>query len=129
MQVFFFLYIWVACSCLSKAPLTSSHPCPGEPAALPLPPQPEMGELRKTGSIQLLFPLYLALERVLVLKHVDKLSVVDLKQHAGDLAGEVGEHALDEREQPLPEHLLLLLWRGSRKHRGRQRLLKDELLK
>merc|ERR1719400_1739861 len=67
--------------------------------------------------------LNLALERVLVLKHVDKLSVVDLKQHAGDLAGEVGEHALDEREQPLPKHLLLLLRRGRGKHSCSQRLL------
>merc|ERR1719400_693454 len=67
--------------------------------------------------------LNLALERVLVLKHVDKLSVVDLKQHAGDLAGEVGEHALDEREQPLAKHLLLLLRRGRSKHRGSQMLL------
>ena len=75
----------------------------------------------------MLLLLYLALERVLVLKHVDKLSVVDLKQHAGDLAGEVGEHALDEVEQPLAKHLLLLQRRGGGKHRGGQRLLKDEL--
>ena len=39
---------------------------------------------------------HLALEGVLVLKHVDELGVVDLQQHPRDLAGQVGEHALDE---------------------------------
>ena len=39
---------------------------------------------------------HLALEGVLVLKHVDELGVVDLQQHPCDLAGQVGEHALDE---------------------------------
>jgi hypothetical protein len=29
---------------------------------------------------------YLALERGLILQHVDQLSIVDLKQHAGDLS-------------------------------------------
>ena len=39
---------------------------------------------------------YLALEGVLVLKHVDELGVVDLQQHPRDLARQVGEHTLDE---------------------------------
>ena len=39
---------------------------------------------------------HLALEGVLVLKHVDELGVVDLQQHPRDLARQVGEHALDE---------------------------------
>ena len=107
---------------------TSSLPCPGGPAAQQLLPQPR--ELNKKWKNQVdinshFSGIHLALERVLVLKHVDKLSVVDLKQHAGDLAGEVGEHALDEREQPLAKHLLLLLRRGRCKHRGSQRLLGD----
>ena len=42
------------------------------------------------------FFAHLALEGVLVLKHVDELGVVDLEQHPRDLAGQVGEHALDE---------------------------------
>ena len=39
---------------------------------------------------------HLALEGVLVLKHVDELGVVDLEKHSRDLARQVGEHALDE---------------------------------
>ena len=48
-------------------------------------------ELKKKGV-----GAHLALEGVLVLKHVDELGVVDLQQHPRDLAGQVGEHALDE---------------------------------
>merc|ERR1719470_494249 len=60
--------------------------------------------------------LDLSLERVLVLQHVDQLGVVDLEQHASDLASQVREHPLDEREESLTQHLLLLLWRGSCQH-------------
>ena len=67
--------------------------------------------------------LYLALERLLVLEHVDELRVVDLKQHAGDLSSKVREHSLDQREDPLAKHLLLLLGRGSGQHGRGQRLL------
>ena len=49
-------------------------------------------------------PTYLVLQQVLVLEHVHQLRVVDLEQHAGDLAGQVGEHALDEWEEPRAEH-------------------------
>ena len=52
-----------------------------------------------------------------------KLSVVDLKQHAGDLSGEVRVHPLDQREETLAQHLLLLLgWSGGQ-HGGGERLL------
>merc|ERR1719318_2178039 len=57
--------------------------------------------------------LDLSLEGVLVLQHVDQLGVVDLEQHASDLASQVREHPLDEREKSLTQHLLLLLRRGS----------------
>lgn len=67
--------------------------------------------------------LDLALEGLLVLQHVDQLGVVDLQEHAGDLAGQLGVHALDEGEEALAQHLLLLLWRSRRKHRSCQRLL------
>ena len=60
-----------------------------------------------------------------------KLSVVDLKQHAGDLSGEVRVHPLDQREETLAQHLLLLLgWSGGQ-HGGGERLLaldEDSLL-
>ena len=52
-----------------------------------------------------------------------KLSVVDLKQHAGDLSGEVWVHPLDQREQTLAQHLLLLLGRSRGQHGGGERLL------
>ena len=44
---------------------------------------------------------HLALEGVLVLQHVHQLGVINLEQHAGDLAGQIGEHALDQGEQTL----------------------------
>ena len=59
-----------------------------------------------------------------MLQHVEELRIVDLEQHAGDLSGQVGEHPLDEREETLAQHLLLLLGRGSRQHGGRQRFLR-----
>merc|ERR1712203_1248514 len=62
----------------------------------------------------------LALEGLLVLQHVNQLRVVDLEQHAGDLAGQVRIHGLDEREEALAQHLLLLLWRSGGQHGGRQ---------
>ena len=65
----------------------------------------------------------LALQRVGVLQHVEQLGVVDLKQHAGDLAGEVRVHPLDRREQTLAQHLLLLLGRSGGQHGGGERLL------
>ena len=52
-----------------------------------------------------------------------KLSVVDLKQHAGDLSGEVRVHPLDQREETLAQHLLLLLGRSGGHHGGGERLL------
>jgi len=64
----------------------------------------------------------LALQRVVVLQHVEQLGVVDLQQHAGDLAGEVGVHPLDQWEESLSQHLLLLLWRSRGQHGGRERL-------
>ena len=67
--------------------------------------------------------LDLAFEGLLVLQHVDQLGVVDLQEHAGDLAGQFGVHALDEGEETLAQHLLLLLGRGRRQHRGGQWLL------
>jgi len=65
----------------------------------------------------------LALQRVRVLQHVKELSVVDLQQHAGDLSGEVGVHPLDQREESLTQHLLLLLGRSGGQHGGGERLL------
>merc|ERR1712128_197898 len=67
--------------------------------------------------------LDLSLQGVLILQHVDQLSVVDLEQHASDLASQVREHPLDEREEPLTQHLLLFLWRSSCQHGGSQRFL------
>jgi len=60
----------------------------------------------------------LALERAVVLQHVKELSVVDLEQHAGDLASQVRVHPLDEREESLTQHLLLLLGRSRGQHGG-----------
>lgn len=56
-------------------------------------------------------------------KHVKQLGVVYLEQHAGDLAGQVWVHTLDQWEQTLTQHLLLLLWWGSCQHCCSQRLL------
>ena len=36
---------------------------------------------------------------------MEQLLVVDLQQHAGDLARQVRVHALDQREQALTQHL------------------------
>jgi len=63
----------------------------------------------------------LALQGVVVLQHVEQLGVVDLQQHAGDLAGEVWVHPLDQWEESLSQHLLLLLWRSRGQHGGRER--------
>jgi len=67
--------------------------------------------------------LNLALERVVILQHVEELSVIDLEQHAGDLAGQVGVHPLDEREESLTQHLLLLLRRSGGQHASSEGLL------
>ena len=67
--------------------------------------------------------LNLALQGLVMLQHVQQLGVVDLEKHARNFSGQVGEHALDEREQALTEHLLLFLWLGSRQHGRGQRLL------
>lgn len=54
---------------------------------------------------------------------MQQLRVVNLQQHASDLASQLGVHGLDEREQSLTQHLLLFLgWSGSQ-HTGCQRLL------
>mmetsp|Transcript_7986 Transcript_7986/g.22890 ORF Transcript_7986/g.22890 Transcript_7986/m.22890 type:complete len:591 (-) Transcript_7986:711-2483(-) len=54
------------------------------------------------------------LERHLLigLEKDQQLSVVHLQQHAGDLAGELRLHCLHQGEQPLSQHLLLLLGVG-----------------
>ena len=52
-----------------------------------------------------------------------ELSVVDLEQHAGDLASQVRVHPLDEREESLTQHLLLLLGRSRGQHGGGEWLL------
>ena len=59
----------------------------------------------------------------MVLQHVKELSVVDLEQHAGDLASQVRVHPLDEREESLTQHLLLLLGRSRGQHGGGEWLL------
>ena len=59
----------------------------------------------------------------MILQHVKELSVVDLEQHAGDLSGEVWVHPLDQREESLTQHLLLLLGRSGGQHGGGERLL------
>ena len=66
---------------------------------------------------------YLPLQGVVILQHVKELSVVDLEQHAGDLSGEVWVHPLDQREESLTQHLLLLLGRSGGQHGGGERLL------
>ena len=58
---------------------------------------------------------------------MEQLGVVDLEQHTGDLAGEVGIHPLDQREQSLTQHLLLLLGRSRGQHGGGQGLLAGDL--
>jgi len=67
--------------------------------------------------------LNLALEGILILQHVNKLSVINLEQHAGDLACQIGEHPLDEREETLTQHLLLFLWRSRSEHGSSEGLL------
>merc|ERR1719205_425180 len=67
--------------------------------------------------------LYLALQGLVVLQHVQQLRVVDLEKHASDFAGQIGEHALDQREQTLAEHLLLFLRLSSCQHGRGQGLL------
>lgn len=57
------------------------------------------------------------------LQHVQQLRVVNLQQHAGDLASQLRVHALDQWEQPLTQHLLLLLWWGCSQHTGSQGVL------
>jgi len=53
----------------------------------------------------------LCLEGLARLQHVQQFRVVNLEQYASDLAGHVRIHAVDQREQALTEHLLLLLRR------------------
>lgn len=59
----------------------------------------------------------------MVLQHVQQLRVVDLQQHASDLACQLGIHALNQREQAFAEHLLLVLRSGSSQHGCGQRFL------
>lgn len=66
--------------------------------------------------------LDLGLEGLLILDHVQELRVLDLQQHAGDLARQSGVHALDHRVQPLSEDLLLLLWLGISQQRSNKLL-------
>ena len=54
---------------------------------------------------------------------MQQLGVVDLEQHAGDLASQFRVHALDQREEALAQHLLLLLGRGRGQHGGCQSVL------
>ena len=70
---------------------------------------------------------YLALKRAMVLQHVEQLGVVNLEQHASDLTSHVWVHPLDQREQSLTQHLLLLLWRSCGQHSGSQWLLTWDL--
>lgn len=49
------------------------------------------------------------------LDQVDELSIVHLKQHTSDLTGKVRLHLVDEREESLSDHVLLLHWVGSGK--------------
>lgn len=66
--------------------------------------------------------LDLGLEGLLILNHVQELGVLDLQQHASDLAGQTGMHALDHRVQALSEDLLLLLWLGISQKRSNKLL-------
>ena len=66
---------------------------------------------------------HLWLERLPGLQHMQQLRVVDFQQHSSDFASKVWVHTLNQREQPLTQHLLLLLGWGSGQHGGSQRLL------
>ena len=66
---------------------------------------------------------YLRFQRLARLQHVQQFGVVDLQQHARDLAAQIRVHVLNEREEALAQHLLLFLRRRRGQHRRRQRLL------
>lgn len=53
--------------------------------------------------------LHFRFQGLVILEHVQQLRVVDLQQHTCYLSSEVRIHALDQREQPLTQHLLLFL--------------------
>ena len=61
---------------------------------------------------------YLALEGVLVLKHVDELGVVDLQKHPRDLARQVGEHALDEGNEYINVYPTIKMLKYISHHQG-----------
>ena len=63
-------------------------------------------------------------ERLGTLEEVEQLGVVHLEQHTGNLPGEVRLRLVDERVQPLPDHVLLYLGRGARERRGRELLVR-----
>ena len=78
-------------------------------------------------SLPLSYPItltttHLGLEGLRRLQHVQQLRVVNLQEHAGDLAGQGGGQPADEGKQSLPQHLLLLLCRRRRQQGGGQRL-------
>ena len=66
---------------------------------------------------------YLLLQEVVILQHVQQLGVVDLQEHPGDLPSQVGVYSLDQWEEPLAQHLLLVLGRSGGQHGGGERLL------
>ena len=53
--------------------------------------------------------LHFHLEQILGVKHVQNLGVVDLQEHACDLAGLIGLHFTNHWEELLSQHLLLFL--------------------
>lgn len=65
----------------------------------------------------------LGVEGVNVFEQVKEFGVVHFEEHAGDLPGLFGVRLLNEREQSLSEHLLLLGVGGRGKCRGGERLL------
>ncbi|RNA13386.1 hypothetical protein BpHYR1_032681 [Brachionus plicatilis] len=62
-------------------------------------------------------------ERLARLEHVQQLGIVNFEQHARDLAGPVGMHAVNERIESLAEHLLLLLGLSGGQHAAGEGLL------
>lgn len=87
-----------------------------------------LGKVYRYLNFKIIFPnskfsCYLGLERLMMFKHVKKLGVVYLQQHASNLSSQVWVHTLDQWEQTFTQHLLLLLWWGSGQHCCSQRLL------
>ena len=66
---------------------------------------------------------YLALKGCLILQHVNQIRVINLEQHASNFTRQIWVHAVDQRVQPLSQHLLLFLQRGSGQHGSGQWLL------